>query len=53
MISLRLDAKTKAALEKRAAELGTSQSNAIGVALGTMPESAFVATDKRGKLIVR
>lgn len=53
MISLRLDTKTREALQKRADALGTSQANAIGVALGTMPESAFVSTDKRGKLITR
>jgi hypothetical protein len=53
MISLRLDSKTREALEKKAASLSTSQANAIGVLLGTMPESAFVASEKRGNLVTR
>jgi hypothetical protein len=52
-VTVRLDTATREALKKKAKFLGTSQSNAIGVMVGTMPESAFVASDKRGKLIVR
>lgn len=53
MFSCRLDEKTRKALEKKADKLGTSQANAIGVALGTLPETAFATTEKRGKLTIR
>lgn len=53
MISIRLDTRTREALEKKALSLGTSQANAIGVLLGTMPESAFCGSEKRGKLVTR
>lgn len=50
---MRLDEKTRTALEKKARSLNTSQANALGVLLGTMPESAFIASEKRGNLITR
>ena len=53
MTSFRLDDKTRAALKKKAKELGTSQANAIGVALGALPESAYAKAEKRGKLVTR
>lgn len=53
MKAFRLDAKTVKALEKKAEELGTSQANAIGVALGTLPESAYAEKEKRGRLVTR
>ena len=53
MRSFRLDAETVAALEAKASKLGTSQANAIGVALGAHPESAYARDDKRAKLVVR
>ena len=53
MKSFRLDRKTIAALEKKAGELGTSQANAIGVALGSLPESAYAKDEKHGKLVTR
>ena len=53
MATFRLNEETREALKKKAKALGTSQANAIGVMVGTMPESAFVSTEKRGKLIVR
>lgn len=51
--TFRLDAKTRGALEKKAEKLGTSQANAIGVALGSLPESAYAREDKRGKIVTR
>lgn len=56
MFSCRMDDPTLAALKKKAKELGTSESNAIGVMLGTIKpkaESAYPRGDKRGKLITR
>lgn len=53
MLSMKFDSATEAALRKKAKELGTSQSNAIGVLLGTLPESAYATMDKAGKLITR
>ena len=53
MFSARLDEKTRQALEKRAQELGTSQANAIGVALGSIPESVYAKADRKGNTITR
>ncbi len=53
MISIRLDQKTRDALRKKAEELGTSQANAIGVILGTRPESAYAKGEKTGSLVTR
>ena len=53
MVSFRLDEKTRLALEKKAAQMGTSQSNAIGVILGVHPESAFSRLERRNRLITR
>lgn len=55
MCTFRLDEKTREALEKRAAALNTSQANAIGVAVGAHPESAFAKADKSsdGKRVTR
>lgn len=46
MFAARLDDTTHAALRAKAAALGTSQANAIGVMLGTLPESAYAAREK-------
>jgi hypothetical protein len=51
--NFRLDEATREALRKMAGKLGTSQANALGVALGVYPESAFAKDDKRGKLVTR
>ncbi len=53
LVTMRLTKATRDALQAKAKKLGTSQANAIGVALGVTPESAYVSTDKRGKLITR
>ena len=53
--TFRLDDKTREALERRAAALGTSQANAISVAIGAHPESAFAKSEKSddGKRVTR
>lgn len=53
MVSLRLDEKTREALKKKAVEIGSSQANALGVALGVYPADAFAKTEKRGNIITR
>lgn len=53
LTTFRLPEKTRRALKERARQLGTSQANALGVALGVTPESAFAITEKRGNLVVR
>ncbi len=56
MFSARLDDATLAALKKKAKEMGTSESNAIGIMLGTIKpeaEQVYSKDDKRGKIIVR
>ena len=53
MISFRFDRRTIEALEQKARELGTSQSNALGVILGAHPESFYAKEDKRGNVVVR
>lgn len=54
MVAVRLDGPTHAALKARANALGTSQANAIGVMLGTLPESAYSAREKtNGGLVSR
>lgn len=53
LCTMRLPESTQKALKKRAKELGTSQANALGVILGTTPESAYSRDDKKGKLVTR
>lgn len=52
-VTMRLTEATREALKARAKKLGTSQANALGILLGTMPESAYAHTDKKGKLVTR
>lgn len=52
-VTMRLTEATRDALKARAKKLGTSQANALGILLGTMPESAYANTDKRNKLVTR
>ena len=55
MTTMRLPEKTREALRKKASALGTSQANALGVALGVEPASAYAKSEKSngGKLVTR
>ena len=53
MISFRFDRRTIEALELKARELGTSQSNALGIVLGAHPQSFYAKEDRLGKFVVR
>ena len=55
MTTMRLPPKTLSALKLKAKTLGTSQANALGVALGCEPASAYAKGEKSngGKLVTR